>query len=288
MSYESDPKSIDEHRVHEPGSFMDVYRSIDTEHVETDEEFVDKAVHAGVIPSSVRYGVMRRGGMETYRGVVKSREGFHYFNWSKGNDFKLVPADTETKLWEADKLYRACSYGCDMRKADEFPIDPGESVEEDDEDDTEKTTPSAVAAIQEDQYIKEQHRLNTEHHPGSTYSHLPDDPTVGRQWHEKALSRPGDGTDNLATNDGEQHWDTAGLMKAWGQKLQGTAPSVAPKVSPYESQYLQEVLGVSTLQIEKGMKIPPRHRVSFEQWKTGQLRGRLGGLKGWLQRNNDE
>ena len=226
---------------------------------------------------------MVRGSMKVYRGVVKSSLGeAYYFNWTDGTDFKLVKADDATKVWEAGRLYESCAHGCDMRKAD-APIDPAESIEEDDEDDVEKT-PAGLATISEEQSIQEQTSLLTDVHPGAARGQTSDDPLVGRQWHaEKALSRPSDGATPVATNDGSQHWSAPDLMKAWGRKLQSTAPNAAPPRTSLETKFMKEMMGATDAQISKGLHLPPRHRVSFEQWKATRLRGRLDGLKSWLK-----
>lgn len=305
---ESDPQSLDEHRDHEPGSFMDVYRSLSIDKVELDSELVDKCVKLGVIPVSIRYGSMNRVNMAkaqrrvmhhgeelmVIRGVVKSNTGeLHYFNWHPEAEFKLIKADDKTKLWDAQRLYDACSHGCDMRKAGE-PLDPGEPVARDaeneveEDDDAEKARPAAVASISEEQSIREQNSLLTDRHPGAAIGHTPDDPTRGRQWHaEKALSKPGDGTAPLASNDGVSHWSATDLMKAWGKKLQQTAPRAQPKITALEAQYLTEVMGVSQQEISKGVQIPPRHRMSFEQWKSSRLQGRLSDLRNWLKEHGE-
>jgi len=294
MVSESDPQSLEEHSHHEPDSFMYIYRSIDISRVQEDVDFVDKCVRAGVIPSSLRYGVMQRNQMVAYRGIVKSTtDNYYYFNWAPQTDFRLVPADDATKQWEAQKLFKTCSFGCDMRKA-EAPLSPGESIEgceeeEVSEDDADKANapniwPAGSPSRDEDKDIREQESDITDAHPGATIARTPDDPNIGRIWHEKALSRPGDGAMPLATNDGEQHWNTADLMKAWGKKLQESAPVVQPQITPLESRYLQEVMGMSQADVNKGLRIPARHRISFEQWKSGQLRSNIDNLKSWLKK----
>jgi hypothetical protein len=283
---ESDPIAAQSHTQDEPGSFLDVYRSTNRQNAERDADFVDKSVHAGVVPSSIRYGVMRRGPIEVYRGVVKAVDGsLHYFNWSEGTAFHLVKADDETKQWEAARFYKSCTLGCDMHKG---PVEPGESVEDDDEDDADKggEMPAATMAQTEEQWMASRDTAMHEVHPGAAGSQTPDDPTVGRDWHQKAISRPGDGSE-IPVNDGQQHWTTAHLVKAWGQKLQETAPRLVPKTSPEEAQYLREVLGASPEQISKGLVLAPRHRVSYEKWRTSQLRGNLTNLEAWLTRNRE-
>jgi hypothetical protein len=232
--------------------------------------------------------------MLVYRGVVKSAGGdLHYFNWNPETEFKLVKADNDTKRWDAQRMYSACSFGCDMRKAD-APLDPGEPVDQDcgdEEEDADKAArhgkPAATVPIPEERNVTAQQAEITEVHPGAAMGQTPDDPLRGRQWHAKALGRPTDGMDPTANNDGQQHWNAGNLLKAWGQKLQATAPRLQPATPALESQYMQEVMGVTPEQISKGFRIPPRFRTSFEQWKSHRLRGRLDGLKGWLKSHDE-
>ena len=132
MAEESDPQSIAERQLDAPGSFLDLYRSNSVVEVSQNQFFVDQIVRDGVIPEQLRYGSMARGNMHVYRGVVKGHDGnMFYFNYHDGAPFHLVPADTPTKEWEANKLFKSCRHGCDLiRKATSAPIDPGEAVDE--------------------------------------------------------------------------------------------------------------------------------------------------------------
>ncbi len=287
---ESDPASIDARRLDEPGSFLDIYRSIAIESIHNDMEFVDYCVKAGVIPASVRYGAMRRGQMLVYRGVVKSLPGdLFYFNWTPGADFKLVPADDMTKKWEADKMFKSCTFGCDIRKA-EAPLDPGESVEDDEEDhdDLEKMgrmagRPAGALPIPEAQAVAQQQSVMTTQHPGAAGGGTtPDNLNVGRDWH-KSITHPAD-TAQVGTNDGVRHWTGLDLVKAVANKLHSTTPTVQPSLTPLEHQFLTQVMGYAPDQITKGMKIPPRQRLNYENWKSDQLRGKLNGLNNWIKK----
>jgi hypothetical protein len=289
---EPDPQALAERQQDAPGSFLDYYRSVSMQHVDLDEQFVEKSVIEGVVPALLRYGVMQRGTMTVYRGVVKSVDGaLFYFNWSDGNPFKLVKADNKTKEWEANKLMKSCHLGCDMAVKANAPLDPGETVteayqsdndeaEEDAQDEAEKA-PAAVAPRSEEQWMAEQQTMREQVHPGSTHSALPDDPTQGRQWHEP-IRRATDAAQPLATNDGQKHWSASQLMKAYGQQLQTSAPRVHPMPEPLEQQYMSEILGTTTENIEKGFRLSPRQRLDFEQWKARQLRGRMTSLQSWL------
>ena len=289
MIAESDPEKLAERSQDEKGSFLDLYRSFSAEHIPMDEWFVRSSVDQGIIPEAVRYGIMRRGAMEVFRGVVKSTNGeLFYFNYSEGKPFILANTHDSAQVQEASRMFKSFKIGCDLRKSD-APLDPGESLEEqtDPEDEgAEKAVGqggshagAAQAPISEDQYMAQQDSLSTQHHPGSTQSGMPDDPNVGRNWHEP-LRRAQDGLNELGVNDGKQHWNTAGLLKALGQHLQETAPRVGPKMDAMEQRYMQEVGG----DVRKGMT--PRQRVGFEQWKAAQLRGRLNPLQSWLRKQS--
>lgn len=268
--------------------FLRMYRSLSRSNDQVNEGLVRGSVDNGVIPESVRYGIMRRGQIEVYRGVVKSTSGdLFYFNWSPTNDdVHLVKADDPTKQWEADKLFKGCALGCDLVRKSDAPIDPGETIEEATEDD--KAIPSAATMpVSEDQNIAGQARMTTDVHPGATASASPDDPMVGRDWHgddvnrSYAAHRPGDAA---PLDRGTEHWSATDLLKAWGRKMQTTAPRLAPEASDLETRYMTEVLGMNPGQIRKGFgALPPRHRFGFQNWKAQQLRGRLSGLESFLK-----
>lgn len=297
---ESDPQVVANHANDEPGSFLALYRSLSASHIEMDEHLVRGSVDNSVIPASIRYGVMRRGNIEAYRGIVKSTAGeYYYFNWAPETDFKLVKADDAEKQWDAERLFKSCRIGCDLRKSS-APLDPGESVEEatkegteyEDKDGTEKGSvplpTTGQAPILEDHYTAQQERLTTQRHPGGTGPTSPDSQEGHDRWHgaedmQQSITRPGDGMKSLGSNDGQQHWSAVDLLKAWGQRMQQTAPRLHPRVSDLEARYMVEVLGISQEQVQKGVQLPPRHRLSFHQWRATQLRGRLAGLERWLR-----
>lgn len=273
---ETDPLTVEEHRDDEPGEFLSMYRSVSA-NSSMDEFFVRGAVDNNVIPQTLRYGVMRKGKIEAYRGVVKATTGdLFYFNFSPGATFKLIKSDSP----ELTTLLKACQHGCDLRKA--APLEPGETVDDEEaEDSTDKGAvpiPSAASVpVSEDQSIAEQQKLRTDVHPGATTSGAPDDDNVGRDWHEP-LVRAQDGLSPLATNDGKSHWSAVDLLKAYGKRLQDTAPSVSAQISTLEHQYMTEQLGVSATQISKGVRLAPRHQVAFAQWRATKLREKLTGL----------
>ena len=297
---ESDPQALAARQNDEPGSFLSLYRSLSPSHLEMDEFIVKGAVDNAVIPASVRYGVMKRGNIQVYRGVVKSTGGdLFYFNWAPNTQFKLVRAQESDQQFEASKLLKSCAIGCDLRKT-EAPLDPDETVEEatkegtsfEDEDGTEKGAVPIPAAAQapvlEDHYNAQQDRLTTQHHPGAAGTASPDSQEGHDRWHgaedmQHSITRPGDGMGQLGSNDGQQHWSALDLLKAWGRNMQRTAPRLHAPASPLEAEYMTTVLGVSQDEMRKGLTLPPRHRLGFQQWKSTQLRGRLSGLERWLR-----
>ena len=270
---ESDPLALDARKNDNPGSFLDLYRSIDVSKAHIDAEFVDKAVIGGVVPESIRYGIMRRNSMEAYRGVVKSTRGtLHYFNWCEGGEFKLVKADTQDKAWEADKLYRSCALGCDLRKS--------EMIEEDDED-AEKAKPATTNAVSEEQWMKEQQRTITDVHPGAAGMQMPDDPAQGQDWHAEPLTRATDGAP--ITHNGPPQWTALDLVKAWGQKIKQSVPKSPAESDPLASEYMRTVLGMDDRQIRKSAALPARHRLSFEKWKADRIQNKMDGLQKWIK-----
>jgi len=286
----SDPNAIANRQ--DDDEFLSMYRSLNVANATLEHAMVQGSVEQGVIPDSVRYGVMRRGNIEVYRGVVKSTAGdLFYLSWAPdtGADVHLVKADNDEKKWDADRFFKTCKLGCDLRKS-EAPLDPGQTVEQSTKDDEDGTTkdgvPAATATISEDQSIAEQQSLITDKHPGDTASAMPDDESSGRNWHgeemarSQTVTRPGDGA---ALDTGAEHWSAVDLLKAWGQKMQRTAPRVGPQVSDLEQRYLTEVMGVSADEVRKGVALPPRHRLGFQQWKAEQLRGKLTGLESFLR-----
>jgi hypothetical protein len=300
---EPDPQAIAARADDEPGSFLALYRSLSATHTNMDECVVRGSVDCGVIPSAIRYGILQRGNIEVYRGVVKSTRGdLFYFSWAPDTDFKLVKADDQSKVWDASRLFKACRIGCDLRRSMTAPLDPGETVEEASKEGTEfedeETDKGAVpipsaaqAPLSEERYMEQQESDATQHHPGSTASQMPEDDNTGRDWHSdiaRSVTRPGDAIPGLGTTtdaEGQPHWTAVQLLKSWGQRMQATAPRLAPPVGDLETRYMTEVLGASQDEIRRGIPLAPRHRLAFQQWRTQQLRGRLAGLENFIKSN---
>lgn len=278
---ESDPATLAERAEDEPGSFLDMYRTINIDNVQIDEFLVNKSVANGVIPASLRYEFIERTGV--YRGVVKSTKGdLHHFNWNPhfGDSVKFVPIPRgQHNVNQFDTMAKSLHDGCDLRVDDEDEKDP-DTVEK-----RRRFKPqhAGVNPVSEEDWVQQQQTLVTEVHPGSTHSQTPDDPRVGMDWHaQKALSQPVDGLDSLNQTN---FWSHTDVLKAWGQTLQETAPRVSPPENSIEAQYMREVMGLTNQEIAKGVNIPPRHRVYFEKWKTQQLRGTMSPLEAWLAKS---
>jgi len=280
---ETDPKNIaekQEQTTSAPGSFLDMYRSVAPESVSQDESFVDEVVKAGVVPEQVRYGVMRKGVMEVYRGVVKSTTGdLYYFNYG-GENFRLLKADNATKEWDAMRMLKSCTLGCDLIKSDDAPLDPGETPDEASEvvsDDGAEKGEGGMAAtvpVPQEQMAAQQQRLLTEHHPGGTAAAMPDDNNTGRDWHA-AKSQEVHNDGSLASRDGQQHWDSLGLLKAMGDHLYGTLPA-APAENPLHEQFAKsQGLG----------RVAPRHRHDFARFKVDRLQAAMSPLQQWLDKH---
>lgn len=253
--------------------FLDLYKTLSATHLEQDEEFATFVVELGMLPASVRYGVMERGHMRAYRGVVKSTTGEDfYFSWSPGADFRLIGVETETDKWEVQRLYKSCSLGFDLRKAEE----PKEEDEE-----TEKAAGGGAVgvagntSVPEEQAVQAQQQVDV--HPAAAEGTTPDSPFVGRDWHSEK---------SVLTN-GQQSWSKLDLIKGLGARLQATAPVLQPKLDALEVRYMKEVMGASDQQINKGYRLPARHKMAYESWKGSQLQQNLANLQQWVRKKGE-
>lgn len=285
---ESDPQKLQERHTDVQNSFLDLYRSLDSTRVALDEELVAKCVAEGVVPATIRYGVMRG----VNRGVVKSTtDEMFYFNHAPGLSFKIVPVlqgrnakVIANREWEANKLLNTCNLGCDIRKAEEMPDPEAERLD--------KAPQAGTVPQSEEEALRAQQRMLQERHYGGAGGNTtPDRPEVGRNWHEPLRrgqevlhTRPGDGMNPVAANDGEKYWTATDLIKAYGTQLQHTAPRVRPTLTQLEVQFATEVLGKSQAAVNSGMiSFSPYEQQRFQQWKNQRLRSRLASpLQKWL------
>lgn len=279
-------------------TFFDVYKSLEPSRRDQDESLVTLAVGEGVIPASMRYGVM----LNIDRGVVKATNGDLYYFQHSGVDtenpiYRIVKADTSTKKWEAERLYNNCKLGCDLvEKAWPLSVsveaqnDKTVDVDDDKEDEEKAAGPAGhgpagkpPASVSEAQAIAGQHRQITEVHPGAAAAVTPDRPEVGRDWHgtEKALPE----IPQQAQIENPM-WRTTDLLRAWGQQLQASAPRQY-QVPEQERHFMTEVLGRTPDEISSGQAVmSPTQRAQFNMWLTRSLRTRVSGLQQWLEKSN--
>jgi hypothetical protein len=258
---------------------LEFYKSLTNDNREMEREIISRTLECCVVPNSVRYGIFK----DVHRGVLKSTAGeLYYFNYPPNGNFHLVKADTPTKEWEANKLIKSCNLGFDLIKAEKSVE---HAVDEDDEDEKKADVAGLPPASRpEDQNVATQDSQVTEVHPGATTSQTSQDDGSAERWHgtghlERALP--------VITQEENAHaWDTTALMKAWGQELQKTAPSVS-NVDPQQRQFMIEVLGKTPNEIDSGKtKMSPSYRAQYNQWLTKSLRGRITTLSGWLGKSN--
>jgi len=292
-------------------SIMDYYTSLSPSNRMTEVAIVHKSIKNGVVPESVRYGVMNN----VFRGIVKSsKDDLYYFSYIPDGKFSLVKANDRDKVWEANKLLKSCSLGCDIVRMEKADVAMG-----------------SMPVVDEEQDVVAQQRLATAKHPGAAGSVTPDLPEVGRQWHEeeeitqKADAIPGGLADGKSPSDFDQDkldegvkvelehtsdrsiateiamdhltedqdyysklkeveksWNAASLIKGLGQSLQRTAPRTFHTASDKEKQFLLEVVGKTPEQIEAGdTRMNPTQKVLYARWMNKSLRSKLNDLKGW-------
>lgn len=292
---ESDPRRLQERHNDSQNSFLEVYRSLNSNHVGTDETIVTRCVELGVVPEQLRYGIMRG----VNRGVVKAVTGaMFYFNHVPSHPdaekaFKITPVSQGTttaiiqnREWEAGKLLKTCNLGCDMLKRASVPPSDAEELD--------KAPETGTIPIDEERYMQGQQRMLQERHPGAAGGGTtPDRPEVGRDWHQplrrgqerQTLTSPADGLPPVASNDGQKHWSAAGLIKSYGEQLQASAPQARPQLTQLEVTFATEVLGKSQSSIDTGqVSFSPHDQRRFHQWRTNNLRSRLTSpLQKWLK-----
>lgn len=259
---------------------LDMYKSCDAQHRAIDVDLLKKAIEAGITPEQLRYGIMR----DVRRGVVKSTQGdSYYFNDVPEKEFRLVKADTPTKVWDANRMMRTCHLGCDLRK----------SMTEEDEEEVNKapptpgggggnaTLPPAVVE-EEDDVPAQQQDLLTDRHPGGVGQATPDRPEFGRQWH------PDDPQAQAPIQKGPL-WTYQQLLEGMRDNLQKSVPAAVTQqrqVTPKEAQFMQEELGRSPQDIAEGNTfMSPSQRKHFNMWLNKGLTKSMSSLENWLERN---
>ena len=268
MYDEADPERLEERSHDEKGSFLDLYRSLASSDTDTDMNLISKLAMQGIIPESMRYGVLTTLATATYRGVAKSTTGdIIYFNWSHGTDLKAVTADTENKVSEALNYFKKCNKGCDLRKSDD-------AVE--DVDDAEKASGggggmqsqiAATPSVTETQFMQQQ---DVKVHPGSATATTPDLENRGQQWHADTLQAS------------KSISELSGKLREWGMQLQATVPQ-SNEVTSLEATFLKSI-NASSDQVNKGIN-SSRLAQQFITWKGQVIKQRLAPLQSWLSRN---
>lgn len=262
------------------GEILDFYKSLTNDNYVVEREIISKSIEKGVCPDSLRYGEFRGG----YRGVIKDTAGqLYYFNLPPSLSFQLIKADTKEKQNEACQLHEKLKCGCDMMHTNKTI----EAATEEDEDEEKGpmggTGTLPPASRPEAQEVATQTSQIMTNHPGATQASTPQQDGSTERWHgsghlELALPPIDNSTNPNA-------WNTNQLLKAWGDKLQSTAPRVNP-LDPQERKYLVEVLGKTPQEVDSGKaRISSQHRAHYNEWLTRSLRTRVGGLVDFLQKS---
>ena len=260
---------------------LGLYKSRDAQHRVVDVDLLKRSIEAGITPETMRYGIMR----DVKRGVVKSTQGdAYYFNYAPGKEFRLVKADTPTKLWDANRMMRTCHLGCDLHR----------SMPDDDAEELDKAPPPPggggggeggslpPAAIEEEDNIAAQHDLMTDRHPGGVGGTTPDRPEIGRQWH------PDEQEAQVPVQKGPM-WSYKELLEGMRDNLQKSMPAAIMqerKPSPKEAQFMQEEMGRSPGDIAEGNTyMSPSQRKHFNMWLNKGLSKSMNSLETWLERS---
>ena len=247
-----------------------------------ESQIVEKASAEGVIPKTIRYGVMNnviRGAMQTIVGDL------YYFNYRPDLDtLRLVKADNPTKEWEAVRLLKSCRLGCDLMKSleavDDDSYDPQDEAQYDepvhkaDEGGSGGGTGAGnPASITEEEYINRQDDLMTEDHPGAAVGLTPDQPHRGKQWHQE---------EPVPVSKG--FWTANDLVKGLNEQLKKATPRDWKPVSDLERQFLMQELGRSDEEVDSGQThMTPIQKVRYHQWANKSLRSQLNKLSKWTK-----
>lgn len=264
------------------GQLLDFYKSLTVEHRTQEEDLLTLSIASGVVPEAMRYEPTPSG----FRGVIKSSEAeeMWYFHYLLGGEFRLLKADTEDRIWDANRLFRSLDHGCEINKASPDVEVPDV---EDDDPDAEKaggasgggSTSGQPAPVDEEQSLREQHSLLTDQHPGAATSTTPDLPNRGRDWHGTA-SKSLDALDEMPSVT-----DYKPILKSLGRVLRETA--YHKSVGDKEKQFMVEVLGRTPEEIDRGnTHMSPVHRAQFNLWLNKSLKNRIGKLNNWLEKSS--
>lgn len=231
---------------------IEFYRSLDPSNLSQETEIINKASEEGVIPSSLRYGIMK----DVYRGIIKSvTDDIFYFHYKPDGIFSLVKANTEDQKWEANRILTKSELGCDLIKAGEGS---GNEV------------PGLPSVMEEEEFVDNQDDITTDRHPGAATGFTPDRPEVGRQWHqEEAIKSTG-------------FWTEKDLLDGLNVALKKSVEEIKRPISESEARFMSEVLGKTPEEIDIGVNLNPTQKVLYQRWLGKSMRSKISPLKNWL------
>lgn len=249
--------------------FESYYKANTDTGIVSDEEgyIITKSMDAGISPELVKYGIMNG----VFRGtVVADDQNLYYFTSRPGESFKLVKAENEYQLYEANRILEKSKLVIKLIKSKEDEVDPNEEKRAALDSGASQGS-GAPTPLLEQEAINQQTTLMTEDHPGAAGSSTPDDPNVGRDWHSE---------------DAQKGWTFTDLLRGLGQELQKSIPAAYAPPSEKEVQYMIQVLGHKSQDIiNKNMKIAPSQLPQYNQWLAKSVRANTSPLQNWLKKN---
>jgi hypothetical protein len=253
-------------------ALLDFYKSISPTHREEDEEILIRSIESGVLPHKLRYGVMK----STYRGVIENKTGdLYYFSYMHGQSLKLVKADSENKLWEANRIIKHSTLGCDLLKAkDEKEKDKHADEETTEEGEIEqKASPvmgTAMPNIPEAENVAQQDNLTTDVHPGGVGDETPDG--NASKWHPEAEKSKKGG-----------FWEVNDLLKGLSNQFKQGKPLPQRMITDREREFLMTT-GKTAEEIDNGATMTPMQKVQFRLWLGKSLNKSVSSLDKWLKK----
>lgn len=261
---------------------LSYYTSLTINNRLNEGQIIEKSTNEGIIPRSIRYGIMNN----VFRGAIKTlTDELYYFNYRPDTDtIRLVKANDTDKIWEANRLLKSCKLGCDFVKSLEAIDDDGYEPHEDAKFDepVKKTSGSsggdsggaALMPDTEENNINIQDDLITQQHPGAALGLTPDNPARGKQWHEETPY----------PTVKSKFWTASDLIKGLNQELKKATPREWKPVSDLERQFLTQELGRTNEQIDTGLvHMTPIQKVRFQQWANKSLKNQLNELIKWTK-----
>ncbi len=231
------------------------YTLINKSNPALDSSIVNAAVRQGIVPSAVRYDLQN----SEFTGIIKSTAGnTYFFQYEPDNSvLKAFPIDRMAER-RADIIFSQATCGFDIIKSD-----------------TEETTKAAPPAggggdasggslpapIDEEQAVAGEQREMTEIHPGAAEGVIPDDPAIGRQWHQDAMK----------------------ALSELDEEINKSIEVFKPSISSQEKQFMVEVLGRDPYEVDDGhSKMTPTQKVTYQRWLAKSVSQNYRNLNGWL------